>query len=336
MYGLRSSGTIRRVTTLAVVIVSWNVRELLRRCLRAVEASLAGSGLAYEILVVDNNSADGSPAMVRERFPQVRLIEPGANLGFSGGNNAALRALAARGWPDYVLLLNPDAEPLHDAVPRLVGALEARPELVAAGPQLLYGDGTHQPSRRRFPTRATLFWESTLLDRLWPANPWARRYRMADQPHDRAQPVGWLVGAALLVRGSAIAAAGLLDERFFLYSEELEWQWRLQLADCSSQIEPGRMPRESRIWYVPEAIVLHHEGQSSGQVAARRLLIFNRSRLLLARIWFGWRFAALLRRFLRLGLRYELLAESAKLLAGHKARLRRERIAVYWQLLRDL
>lgn len=309
--------------TLAILIVSWNVRELLRRCLLAAERSLAGSGIAHELLVVDNASADGTPAMLRAEFPQVRLIETGANLGFAGGNNAGLRELLARRpAPDYILLLNPDTEPLGDAIPRLVRELEARPELAALGPRLRYPDGAVQPSRRRFPTRATFLWESTPLERLWPGNPWARRFRCADAADDVAQPVGWLVGAAVLVRAAALARAGLLDERFFMYSEELEWQRRLSA--------------EGQIWYLPQAEIVHHEGKSSEQAIAARHLNFQGSRVLLARMWHGWRFAALLRAFYRACYLGELGAEAAKLLLGHRPELRRQRIAVYWQVLRKL
>lgn len=310
---------------LAVVIVSWNVRELLRRCLRAVEASLAGAGLPHQIVVVDNASGDGTPAMLRAEFPAVRLVEAGANLGFAGGNNLALRLLLAEGrWP-FILLLNPDTEPVGDALPLLARELANRPELAVVGPLLHYGDGTVQSSRRRFPTLATMFWESTVLDRLWPGNPWARRYRCADRPDHEAQPVDWLVGAALLVRAAAIEPAGLLDERFFLYSEELEWQRRLQAA------WGGRA-----IWFLPAAVVVHHEGKSSEQAIARRHIAFNRSKLLLARMWFGWRAAALLGVFLRLGFVYEWTVEGLKLAAGRSPRLRRQRLAVYGEVLREL
>ena len=326
------------MSDLAIIIVSWNVCELLRRCLQAVAASLAGSGIAYEILVVDNASADGTPAMLRAEFPLVRLIEPGANLGFAGGNNLALRAVLREGQARHVLLLNPDTEPVGDAIPRLRRALEERPELLAVGPQLRYPDGSIQPSRRRFPTLATFFWESTLLDRLWPANPWARRYRCAATPDDLAQPVGWLVGAALLVRAEAVAQAGLLDERFFMYSEELEWQARMQNAKCKMQngATASSSLDGSAIWYVPEAVIVHHEGKSSEQAVAARHLNFSRSRILLARMWHGWRFAAALRAFLRLGFAYELASEGLKLLLRHRPALRRARIAVYWRVLREL
>jgi GT2 family glycosyltransferase len=316
------------MASLAIIIVSWNVRELLRRCLESVDRSLAGAGIAYEIIVVDNASADGTPEMLRADFPQVRLIAPGANLGFAAGNNLALRAIfTTHHSPDYVLLLNPDTEVLGDAIGLLLRALEARPELVAVGPRLRYGDGSVQPSRRRFPTRLSMLWESTPLERLWPGNPWAARYRCADVPDDVAQPVGWLVGAALLVRAAAIVRAGLLDERFFMYSEELEWQGRLQ------KVQGGA---ESAIMYLPAAEITHHEGKSSEQAIARRHINFQRSKLLLARMRFGWSFAGLLRAGLGLGYAAEIAAEGAKLLLGHRPALRRQRIAVYREVLREL
>jgi GT2 family glycosyltransferase len=321
------------VPHLAIIIVSWNVRDLLRRCLQAVDASLAGSGLDYTVLIVDNASHDGTPAMLRAEFPQVRLLEPGRNLGFVGGNNLALQALGfAEPAPpdapppaDYVLLLNPDTEPAADALPTLVRALDARPQLVAAGPRLRYADGSVQSSRRRFPTRLTFFWESTPLERLWPANPWARRYHCADLPHSHTQYVEWLVGAALLVRGAAIRQAGLLDERFFMYSEELEWQRRLQRATNSVAA-----------LYLPTAEIIHHEGRSSEQVPVVRHVQFQRSRLLLAQMWYGTTFAWLLHVFLWLGYLWELLSEASKLLLGHRPALRRQRIGVYAAVLDGL
>lgn len=318
--------------SLAIIIVSWNVRAMLWRCLHAVEASLVTDPLPYapcEIIVVDNASSDGTPAMVRAEFPRVWLMEAGRNLGFAAGNNLALRALLERDarergtFPAAVLLLNPDTEPQANALPRLAHYLAAHPEVVAVGPQLRYADGSIQSSRRRFPTRATFFWESTPLERLWPANPWAHRYHCADQETSQEQRVDWLVGAALLVRGASIARAGLFDERFFIYSEELEWQARLVGA------------AGGRVVYLPTAVVLHHEGRSSEQVPTERHLHFQRSKVRLAQMWFGSEFAALLRAFLLLGYAWELALESAKYALGHKRNLRRGRIDVYRRVLRS-
>ncbi|PDW04702.1 glycosyltransferase family 2 protein [Candidatus Viridilinea mediisalina] len=315
---------------LTIIIVTWNVRDLLRRCLQCVQAGLDAAPFTYELVVVDNGSHDGTVAMVRSEFPQVHLLTPGANLGFAAGNNLALRQLLARPaatQPRYVLLLNPDTEPQGDALVQLVAALEQHPTWVAVGPQLIYGDGQHQPSRRRWPTAATFFWESTSLERCWPRNPWARRYRCADLPADQVQLVDWLVGAALLVRVAALPQAGLLDERFFMYSEELEWQARLQAAWGHGQ---------GAIAYLPTALVLHYEGRSSEQASAARLINFHRSKLLLARMWHGWHFERLLRAYFWAGFGYELASEWFKLKLGHRPQLRQQRIAAYRQVLQAL
>lgn len=324
---------------LAIIIVSWNVRELLRRCLQAVYASLATAHLDAEIIVVDNHSDDNTPAMVRREFPDVHLIEAGANLGFAAGNNLALRLLLSRpdGGPEFVLLLNPDTEPVADAIPRLVAFLQMHPAAIAVGPQLRYSDHRVQSSRRRFPTPLTMIWESTPWERLWPSNPWARFYHCADRPDNLVQRVGWLVGAALLVRTTAIRKAGLLDERFFMYSEEVEWQWRLQQGSAiapppsSSQlkcIEVG-----SQIWYLPDAVIIHHEGKSSEQVLVGRHRHFQQSRLRLARMWYGWPVAIVLHRLICAGYQYELIIETLKLALGHRPELRRQRIETYRQVL---
>lgn len=333
--------------TLAVIIVAWNVRELLLRCLAATEASLAGADIATQIIVVDNASHDATAAAVRQHYPHVTLLEPQRNLGFVGGNNLALRwlgfdrplhhaptASAAVTLPDYVLLLNPDTEPQGDALARLVQQLEQHPHLIGAGPRLLYGDGTPQSSRRRFPTRATFFWESTPLERWFPRNRWAQAYHYTS-PHDppaiTQHSVDWVVGAALLVRGTAIAAAGLLDERFFMYSEELEWQARLQ------QLAPPPLPDSgARIAYIPAAVVVHYEGKSSEQAPLTRHLHFQRSRILLAALWYGPSFARQYRRFVQATYLWELLIETGKHLLGHRRNLRRQRMWVYATVLTDL
>ncbi|RRR70102.1 MAG: glycosyltransferase family 2 protein [Candidatus Viridilinea halotolerans] len=315
---------------LTIIIVTWNVRDLLRACLQQVAAGLAAAPFGYEVLVVDNGSHDGTPALLRTEFPQVDLIEAGANLGFAAGNNLALRRLLARpvaAQPRYVLLLNPDTAPQADALQQLVAALEEHPAWVAVGPQLVYGDGTHQPSRRRFPSPATLFWESTPLDRFWPRNPWAQRYRCVDRPADQVQLVDWLVGAALLVRMAALPQAGLLDERFFMYSEEMEWQARLQAAWST---------HNTAIAYLPTAVVLHYEGRSSDQASAARQINFSRSKLQLARMWYGWRLERLLRSYLWASFALELASEWLKLCVGHRPQLRQQRIAEYRKVLRAL
>jgi GT2 family glycosyltransferase len=303
---------------LSILIVSWNVRDLLRRCLASLESSLAGGPWSYETIVVDNDSADGSESMVRAEFPSAELAQTGANLGFAGGVNAGL----ARCRGAWVFVLNPDTELVGAALPTLLDFAAAHPELAVLGPQLRYPDGTLQSSRRRFPTPLTYFMESTLLARWWPANPWARRYHVADRPADEPQQVDWLVGAALLVRRAAIERAGGLDPAFWMYSEELEWQRRLG--------------REGEVWYLPQAVVIHHEGKSSEQAPARKHLAFQRSKLRYAARADGPALATALHLFLLACYAADWLTEAAKWLLGHRRELRRERMRVYSQVLRGL
>jgi N-acetylglucosaminyl-diphospho-decaprenol L-rhamnosyltransferase len=356
--------------SLAVITVSWNTRDLLRRSIQTIHASLAGAGIDYTIVVVDNGSADGTPATLRAEHPEVLLLEAGRNLGFAGGNNLALRrVLGDVGWgleehnhplsvtppcaalvphplsPDYVFLLNPDTEVVGDAIPVLVRHLESHPHVAVVGPRLRYADGSVQSSRRRFPTKGVYFWESTPLEQRWPNNPWAQRYHLADTPDDTEQEVDWLVGAALLVRRAAIERAGLLDAGFTMYSEELEWQRRIsrQSAVSSKQSKASstadrQLPIADcrRIVYLPDAVIIHHEGRSSEQALAQRYLNFQRGRLRDARMVYGERFAARLRLFLRAAYTIELAIEGAKWLLGHKRPLRAQRFAIYWQVLREL
>jgi N-acetylglucosaminyl-diphospho-decaprenol L-rhamnosyltransferase len=325
------------MSRLTVIIVSWNVRQLLLDCLQATDAACQRTGLPYRITVVDNASADGTPAAVREAFPQVELIESGGNPGFGAANNLALRQLAAD--CEFVLLLNPDTVPAEDSLQRMLAVLTAHPETVAVGPLLRYGDGSLQSSRRRFPTIGALLLESTPLGRRLPRTAAVRRYLCDDLPL-QSGPVEWLVGAALLVRCSAIAAAGVFDERFFLYSEELEWQWRLQWGRADAAA-PDRerlaaVQRSERIRFVAEAEIVHREGQSSAQVPLVLHLAFSRSRLLLTQLWYGEGWTRLVRSLLRLGYRLEWAEETLKGLLGHRRELRRARSAVYRQLLREL
>jgi N-acetylglucosaminyl-diphospho-decaprenol L-rhamnosyltransferase len=235
---------------------------------------------------------------------------------------------------DYFFLLNPDTEVVGDAIARLVDYMDAHPDVAVIGPRLCYPNGGVQPSRRRFPTVGVFFWESTPLEQRWPNNPWARRYRYAETPDDAEQEVDWLVGAALLVRRSAIERAGLLDAGFQMYSEELEWQRRIQRLNVPT-FERSNV-EQARIVYLPSAVIIHHEGKSSEQAPAQRYLNFQRSRIRDARMIYGARFAGLLGWFLRAAYAAELAAEAAKWLLGHKRRLRAQRIKVYWRVIRGL
>jgi len=305
---------------LSIVIISWNVGELLRCCLDSIQESLKGEkgkGLLVETIVFDNGSADGSADMVGEGFPGVHLMESEVNLGFTKGNNLALSQSEGR----YILLLNPDTEVVGDALGTMVAYMESHPRVGALGPQLLNPDGTTQSSRRRFPTLVTAFLESTVLQPWFQRSRILKRYYLLDRPDDETQPVDWVVGAALLIRRQALQQVGPLDEEFFMYSEELEWCYRLKAQGWEAV-------------YLPTAQVVHQEGRSSEQVLAFRHIHFQRSKVLFFKRYYGWR-GEVLRWFILSTYFYLLLLEGLKWLVGHKRPLRRERVAAYWQVLRS-
>jgi GT2 family glycosyltransferase len=299
-----------------VVVVSWNVRELLLRCLASVYAE-ARPGLELEVFVVDNASADGTAEVVAREFPAAHLIANDANLGFVRANNQALALCRGR----YALLLNPDTEVCPGALARLVAAADAEPTLGVVGPTLVYPDGTVQSSRRRFPTLATALVESTVLQR-WLGNAaLVRRFYVADRSDAEEQDVDWLVGACLLVRREAMVQVGPLDERFFMYSEEVDWCYRIRRAGW-------------RVRYLPSARVVHHEAKSSEQVPVTRHFYFHDSRCR----YFGKHHGFLAERVLRAAvvLNYAFLAleEGLKLALRHKPALRRERLRAYGEVSR--
>jgi hypothetical protein len=300
------------LSQLSIIIVSWNVRELLAACLAALPRG-------PQVIVVDNASSDGSADMVAERFPDVALLANKTNRGFTGGNNDGLKLAAGQ----LILFLNPDTLVAPDALPRMVDYLAAHPAVGVAGPQLRYGDGSLQSSRRRFPTLTMALMESTPLAWHWPArlNPWARRYHLDDRPADQTQEVDWLVGAALMTRREVIDGAGAFDEGYFMYSEELDWQRRVKQTGWS-------------IVYLPEAVITHYEGKSSDQVVAARHIRFNRSKVRYFEKHHGSAAADFLRLALLAMFALEWAIEAAKYVLGSQRPLRRARMQAYGELLR--
>jgi hypothetical protein len=294
---------------LSVSIVAFRTPDLLRRCLSAV--LMERGSLEMDVTVVDNASDDGSVDVVRSEFPWVRVIANPRNVGFGAAHNQALRQAVGRYW----LVLNSDTVAAPGALRTLVNALDTDPSLAIAGPKLLYPDGTVQPSRRRFPTVATLFLESTQLQRFWPDNAVLRRYYVEDRGDEDAQEVDWLVGACLCLRPEAIRQVGLFDERFFMYSEEIDLCRRLRAAGW-------------RVRYVPRAAVVHLEGASSRTDLAARDQRFQASKLAYAARWHGRGVALALRAYLVLEYVFRGLEESIKLATGSRRRERRARLRV--------
>jgi GT2 family glycosyltransferase len=235
------------VAALAIIIVSWNTRDRLADCLASVYA--CAPPLEFEVWVVDNASTDGSAALVRARFPQARLIENTANLGFARANNQALRAAAA----DHLLLLNSDAALLPGALDLLLDWLARNPRTAIVGPTLLNPDGSFQASHGNFPT----LWSQLLVVAGLGRRVFGPHYPSHGPPHTLApQRADWVGGACLLARRAAVDAVGLLDESFFMYAEEMDWCYRMRQGGWD-------------VMHLPAAHCLHWGAQSSQQVRVR-------------------------------------------------------------------
>jgi GT2 family glycosyltransferase len=298
------------------IIVSWNVCDLLRRCQSSVLREAEACQQSTETIVVDNASSDGSAEMLRLEFPQVHVIANSENVGFTRANNQALAIAQGR----YLFLLNPDTELRPGALRGLIDFMEGHPRAGMVGPRLFYGDGTPQSSRRRFPTLATAFFESTKLQQWFPRNRILTRYYMLDTRDDETQPVDWINGSAMFVRRDVYDQIGGFDEQFFMYSEELDWCYRIH--------ESGW-----QIFYLPSVEITHYEGKSSEQVVARRDIYFHSSKIRFFRKYRGALVAGTLRVFLLLMFTYQVAEEGCKWLAGHKRALRTERVKAYLRVL---
>ncbi len=245
---------------LSVIIVSWNTCQVLRECLESVQRQRSSASI--DVWVVDNASKDGSAEMVRETFPAVHLIENSENVGFARANNAAVAASSGR----YVLLLNSDTVVLPGAFDALIDFLDAHPEAGAAGAHTLNPDGSLQVSTYPSPTLARELWFLLHLDRLRPYG----AYDMAQWSSDQPRPVDAVLGACLIVRRATLDQVGALDPAYFMYSEEIDLCYRIRRAGW-------------RIYWVPQAKIVHYGGQSTRQVAASMFIQLYRSKVLFFR-----------------------------------------------------
>lgn len=232
---------------LSIIIVNWKVKDLLRKCLSSVYRET--KDLTFEVFVADNDSRDGSVEMVRAEFPQAQLIANDRNLGFAAANNPAI----AKSKGEFVLLLNPDAEVVDGALQQMVAFMRQNQHVGILGPKLLGADGQIQPSVRRDPT---ILSQTMIMFKLMPffsgLGP-LRRYLAKDFDYARPVQVEQIMGAAYLIRRSVITAIGGLDERFFIWFEEVDLCKRARQAGF-------------QVWYTPEATIRHMKGESFGQV----------------------------------------------------------------------
>jgi len=268
MFKLKTKNSQLKTQVLKIIIVSWNVRNLLRGCLQSLTQDL--TGLESRIILVDSASSDGTPAMVRAEFPHVELIAREENIGYVKGNNLALKRLETGEWKSsnasqspisnlqshFVWLLNPDTIVHAGATKSLIDFMQAHPKCGLCGPKLLNPDGSLQHGAFELPGLTQLMIDTVpRLQARFRNSRWDGRYALAkfDGP---PFPIGTPLGAAMFARAEAIAQVGLLDEGYEMYSEEIDWAMRMHRAGW-------------QVWCVPQAVVTHYGGASSSQASER-------------------------------------------------------------------
>jgi GT2 family glycosyltransferase len=248
------------VTDLSIVIVSWNTKKYVEECLASLHA--IDGNLSVEIIVVDNDSADGTPEMIRTQFPNVKLIQTGANLGFSGGNNVGLKAVRGR----YICLINSDVNVPPDCLPKMHSFMEQQPAIGLLGPGMLRPDGRVYRSGMRFPSLWNLLLRALFLDSLFKNSRVFGGFLMKDFHFDRTIDIDVLNGWFWMARREALEQVGPLDDRFFMYGEDVDWSKRFHLAGW-------------RVVFYPEAQALHYGGASSANAPSRFVVEMQRANL---------------------------------------------------------
>jgi GT2 family glycosyltransferase len=251
---------------LSIALVNWNNRDYLEQCLRSIMA--AELPVTYEIVVADHGSTDGSREMLRTQFPQVKVVANDENLGVARGNNQCIQNSTGR----CIYILNNDTLVNRESILRMVRFLEEHAEAGAVGGNLLNPDGTLQASFCYFPTLWEEFQVVTHIGQkrnpVFPCHPTAG---------SETREVDWLSSASILVRREAIEEIGLIDEEYFIYSDETDWQYRLWQAGW-------------KVFYIPEVTTIHFGG-GSFKPGDRRYALVYRGRMLFARKHYGWAYS---------------------------------------------
>lgn len=312
--------------TLAVIIVNWNVRDLLADCLRSVQADTADGWLSPQIWVVDNASTDGSVEMLQRDFPAVNLIASETNLGFAAGNNAALRAIGFEqsnptNLPDAVLLLNPDTIVHPGALVTLMEFMSRNAQAGVAGAQLVYGDGSFQHGAFGFPGLWQLAIELLPLPGRLVEGRLNGRYPRKWYAEGKPFEIGHPLGAAMLVRKEAIEQIGLLDEQYHMYVEEI---------DCAKRIVSAGW----KAYCVPAAVITHLGGQSTGQIKMNSFINLWTSRYRFYKTHYGSLKFGVARQIVQVGMRRKAKQGEAAAASGQISQTElSEQVAGYRQVI---
>lgn len=253
---------------LSIIIVSWNVREDLVRCLRSIEENRPFA--EFKIIVIDNASSDGTVDSIKQDFPEVTVIANKENRGFAAANNQGIKK--ARG--QYLFFLNPDTIVHPLSLDVLMNFMDGNSDAGACGPKLLNDDGTTQPSVRRFPTFRGVLYRHTVFRFLGIFRSEYKKWLMKDFNYDREMDVDEVTGAALMVRRSVIDRIGGMDESFFMYYEEVDLCYRIKQSGW-------------RTVFVPDAVVTHLGGRSASQISVMSRILMLTSLLIFFRKYRG-------------------------------------------------
>ena len=261
------------IMKLSIVIVNYNVKYFLEQCLFSVFKAL--SQTEAEVIVVDNNSVDGSEIMVRSRFPNIKLIVNQQNLGFAKANNQALAI--AKG--EYVLLLNPDTVLEESTLSQCLSFMDTHPDAGALGPKMIDGKGRFLPeSKRGLPTPEVAFYKIFGLTRLFPKSKRFGRYYLGHTSNDETQEIEILTGAFMLIRRSVLDKTGFLDEEYFMYGEDIDLSYRI--------LKTGY-----KLYYFPETSIIHYKGESTKRGSLNYVVIFYKAMQIFANKTFSGKLA---------------------------------------------
>lgn len=249
---------------LTVIIVNYNVKYFLEQCLHA--AQKAALKVSSEIIVVDNDSVDGSCQMVEEKFPEVQLISNRENLGFSKANNQAIRI--SKG--EYILLLNPDTVVEEDSFLKIIRFMDETPEAGGLGVKMIDGKGRFLPeSKRGLPTPEVAFWKMSGFSKLFPRSKRFSRYHLGYLDENQVHEVEVLAGAFMLLRSETLDKVGLLDEDYFMYGEDIDLSYRITLGGYKN-------------YYFPETTIIHYKGESTRKGSINYVKVFYNAMIIFA------------------------------------------------------
>jgi len=244
---------------ISVVIVNYNVKEYLEQSLLSIKRAL--DGIVHQIFVVDNASVDGSAAFIRQRFPNIRLIESNENLGFGKGNNIALEQVTG----EFVVLINPDTVVQEDTFIKLLKFFEDTPQAAGATCKIINPDGSFSiDCRHSIPTPLMAFWKVTGFSKLFPKSRLFAKYNLTYLDENEIYPVPAVSGSFMMFRKEVLDKVGYFDERFFMYCEDIDLCHRIN--------ESG-----FQIYYVPTTQIIHYKGESTKKDNLDYIITFNRS-----------------------------------------------------------